>query len=574
MKVSETWVCTVSGADGRVVAEKSGMVHPPTAIKEDREHDLRIWPTPAYGLFDNRRLHPCSQEEKLISAYRGDRIRIESVYLDEVESGAFIIASLSGLRAHIDVAPFKKDFEGKTFSGQVSLFELVPVGTVNGETVPDALMGLGNARLTTLSAERATKYWLRVDTHGAEPGCYTSKIVVEPLYRESPPIELAVELEVMPLRIHLPLKACTWDYVPNKWFPDRTDEVVEDMNRHGVNIFPRTGSIPKGRVDFAGQLAMDWTDLDVDLKRYEGRGTLLFQLTEPPITFAVPPDAAKKREIQIRFLCEWRDHLEAHGRGYADYAFYPVDEPGLGYGGNNVQLLIDSATLFREADPKFRVYTDPVPGLSQADYKRLEPLIDVWCPNMRLMSGALCGDPRVKGILGSGKTVWSYECVSQVRSLSPLCYNRANAWRADFFGLSGIGFWTHSTTEKNEWFPGKGVNDEYVLVYPGPLPVFSVRWEAVRDGLEDVAAARLLQRLDKPEFKPPMYRDEASQELRMAHTDAMEASDAAFIESRDFLRQGDRRIWHTWADVENYARHRERIATLTKCTLGKGDTIP
>ena len=225
--------------------------------------------------------------------------------------------------------------------------------------------------------------------------------------------------------------------------------------------------------------------------------------------------------------------------------------------------------LFRDADPKFRIYTDPVPGLSLADYKRLEPLIDVWCPNMRLVSGALCGDPRIAGILKSGKTVWSYECVSQVRSLSPLCYNRANPWRGDFFGLSGIGYWTHSTTQVNEWFPGKSINDEYALVYPGPLPVSSVRWEAVRDGLEDVAAAHMLQDAANASGADSALRKQALDELRMARTDAMELSDEAFIESRDFLREGDRRIWHTWTDAENYSRHRAKIAELTLALTGR-----
>jgi len=160
--------------------------------------------------------------------------------------------------------------------------------------------------------------------------------------------------------------------------------------------------------------------------------------------------------------------------------------------------------------------------------------------------------------------------VSQVRSLSPLCYNRGNAWRADFFGLSGIGYWTYSTTEKNEWFPGKGVNDEYVLVYPGPLPVPSVRWEAVRDGVEDVAAAHMLKDAANAPGADPSLRKEALEELRMAHIDAMELSDAAFVESRDFLRAGDRRIWNTWTDAENCIRHRARIGELTLALFGKG----
>jgi len=241
-----------------------------------------------------------------------------------------------------------------------------------------------------------------------------------------------------------------------------------------------------------------------------------------------------------------------------------LDEPGL-HNGKNVPILLEAGRLFRDADPKLLTYTDPVPGLSWRDYEDIEPLVDIWAPNMRLVSGLLSGDPRIQRIM-KHKTVWSYECVSQVKSLSPLRYNRANAWRAKFFGLSGIGFWTHSTTGADMWFPGKTINDEYALVYPGQLPVPSVRWEAVRDGLEDVSAMSLLDEQIRRHWDAGTKNDEvqqAEQVLRLALRDVMELSDEAFVESRDFLRSGDRIVGHTWTDVEMFRRHRAEIARLT-----------
>lgn len=206
-----------------------------------------------------------------------------------------------------------------------------------------------------------------------------------------------------------------------------------------------------------------------------------------------------------------------------------------------------------------------MPGLSWKDFERIEPLVDVWAPNMRLVSGLLSGDPRIQRIM-KAKTVWSYECVSQVKSLSPLRYNRANAWRAKFFGLGGVGFWTHSTTEVDHWHPGKTINDEYALVYPGELPVPSVRWEAVRDGLEDVAAIALLEDQIQRHRKAGTRRElvqKAEQLLRIALRDIMELSDEAFVESRDFLREGDRVLGHTWTDVDAFRRHRTEMAELS-----------
>jgi len=53
--------------------------------------------------------------------------------------------------------------------------------------------------------------------------------------------------------------------------------------------------------------------------------------------------------------------------------------------------------------------------------------------------------------------------------------------------------WTHSQTGKDHRFAGSSINNEYALVYPGKEPVSSLRWEAVRDGLEDIAAIYLLE---------------------------------------------------------------------------------
>ncbi len=168
-------------------------------------------------------------------------------------------------------------------------------------------------------------------------------------------IELPVNLEVVNLRLpkDFPLTLCTWDYVPNRWFPSRTKEVLDDMARHGVNVFPRT-IIPPGRVDAAGKLTIDWPVLDAELDRLDQRGKILFHLNHPPIEFAVKRTDEEKRPIELEYIRQLRDHLRERGRGYADYAFYLLDEPGLD-NGPNVAILVDAGKLFREAVEKFSV---------------------------------------------------------------------------------------------------------------------------------------------------------------------------------------------------------------------------
>ena len=554
-----------NAAAGALLTEKTWQLpvpaEPPPQVAPSGT--LLAWPTQPYGTFNDARLGPFSNETES-GVEQG--IAVRNLYVNEAGHGAFIIASAldEAIRARVVITNLVRK-DGVAFSGPLVLREVVATGSVNGELVPDALPPLDDAGLLTVPPHRAVKIWLSADARGVAPGNYAGRVTIALLRRETGIVELPLTIEVLNLRMptNPPLALCIWDYIPNRWFPNHTKEVLDDMGRHGVNVFPRS-TIPPGRVDAAGHLTIAWSVLDAELDRLQGRGKILFHLDHPPIEFAVKPSDAEKRPTEIAYILALRDHLRERGRGYEDYAFYLLDEPGLDYG-PNVAILVDAGKLFRQADPKLRTYTDPVPGLSWNDFERIEPLVDIWAPNMRLVSGLLSGDPRIKRIM-TAKTVWSYECVSQVKSLSPLRYNRANAWRAKFFGLSGIGFWTHSTADVDLWFPGKTINDEYCLVYPGDLPTPSIRWEAVRDGLEDVSAIALLQQAmqrNRQAGKRPELVHEAEETLRIVLRDVMELSDEAFTESRDFLRAGDRVIAHTRTDIETFRRHRAQIARLT-----------
>jgi hypothetical protein len=528
-----------------------------------RPGTLRAWPTQPYGAFDDARLAPISNE---VASGQEEGVSVKNLYVNEAGHGAFIVASTgdAAIRARVVITNVVRN-DGVVFNGPIVLREVVATCSVNGELVPDALPPLDDAGLATVPPHRAVKLWVNADARGVAPGSYTSHILITPLRREAAPVELPLTIQVLNLRIpaEFPLALCTWDYVPNRWFPTRTKEVLDDMVRHGVSVFPRS-TIPPGRADAAGQLTIDWPVLDAELDRLQGRGRILFHLDHPPLQFAAKKSEAEKRPTEIAYILALRDHLRERGWGYDDYAFYLLDEPGLD-NGVNIPVLLDAGRLFREADPRLRTYTDPVAGLSWKDYERITPLVDVWCPNMRLVSGLLSGDPRIKRIMAA-RTVWSYECISQVKSLSPLRYNRANAWRAKFFGLRGIGFWTHSTAEVDLWYPGKTINDEYCLVYPGKLPIPSLRWEAVLDGLQDVSAITLLEQAiqrNRQAGTRPERVHEAEETLRIAQRDIMELSDEAFTESRDFLREGDRVLGHTWTDLKTFRRHRAEIARLT-----------
>jgi outer membrane protein assembly factor BamB len=519
------------------------------------------WATDPFGAFSESQRGPAYPDQFAA-------MTVDNLYVGEADQAAFIVAANDKTPLDLRVE-LEQPLQDKTpFAGTIRLYRATPVGSFNGysekrttnsDVVADALVPLSPANSTTVSAGGAAKLWLAVDARGAAPGTYKGKVTVTALPNlKIAELPLTVNVLSLSMPEHFPLELCTWDYVPNRWFPNDTAQVLDDMQRHGVSIYPRT-ILPDASADAAGALKMDYAKVDAELDRLKGRGKILFQLTHPAIAFAAPPADAAKHAAELEYIRAFVDHLKQRGLGYPDFAFYPVDEPGLDYQVTGVEALIDAAALFQEADPQIRVYTDPVPSLSGANFDRIAPTIDVWCPNMRQVSGLLAQDPRIRRIMDSGAPVWSYECVGLVKSLSPLRYNRSNPWRAWYFGLDGLGFWTHSTSVKDMWYPS---DDEYALVYPGDRPVPSVRWESVRDGMEDIAAVAQLEQAIAKGGAPDAIAH-AKDVLRIAKNDAMEMSDATFVESRDFLAAGDRRIWHTAADSELFRRNRAAIAEAT-----------
>jgi outer membrane protein assembly factor BamB len=546
--------------DWRLSASREPKTPPPP------RDTLLAWSTPAYGRFDDKHVTPFEDE---FEPGRQGELHIAPLYKKEVDQAAFVVASTyeDPIRVRIVLDPLQTD-TGERFAGSVVLREVVSTRTENGERAADAIPTLNDARVVLLPSHYSAKIWVSADAQDAKMGRYRGRLHLLPLDGSIAPIELSMHIEVVDLEMpqEFPLTLCTWDYVPNQWYSTRLADVFRDMESHGVNVFPRSTGMPPAKADREGNLTMDFVPLDRQLDELAGRGQILLHVGVPQIDFESPPSDEIKSQAQLRYLHALRDHLTKRGLDYRDYAFYPVDEPGLDHNAaKGVETLIEAARVIRAADPKFRIYTDPVVTLAWSHYEQIEPLIDVWCPNMRLVNGLLARDPRIERIMKSGKPVWSYECVPLVKSLSPLRYNRANAWRAKYFGLDGIGFWTHSTTTQDPWMPSKEGTAEYALVYPGVGPIPSVRWEAVRDGLEDVAAMGLLEK-EMADCRArgvrPALVTEAEKVLRTAQTDIMELSDLVFIENF-YLKKSDRRIWHTWSDARIYEQHRRRIAELT-----------
>ena len=231
-----------------------------------------------------------------------------------------------------------------------------------------------------------------------------------------------------------------------------------------------------------------------------------------------------------------------------------------------MDLHIQHARLARETDPKVLIYTDPVAGADMDDIQRMCGYVDIWCPNRN--SFLLKDDePRLDVMKANAVAMWTYECMHHAKQRPPLEYYRGLAWLAELRGLSGFGFWSYCTSADNPWeFPYKRGHD-YLLVYPGNGVVTSRRWEAVRDGSEDLRALSILKQAIEAAAAQSVPPEKIAEAKRVIQDAAEELGRFALVSDGIDAIEINGRDWVTMervdAEWEAYQRHRQRIAEAT-----------
>ena len=180
-------------------------------------------------------------------------------------------------------------------------------------------------------------------------------------------------------------------------------------------------------------------------------------------------------------------HLDSVGWGYERWAFYPVDEPWL-TGDTQIPFFRRFCTLVKEADPKARMYADPVGEVRINKLEEFTKLVDIWQPEANMLKRSPTLE---KWFHDNSRTFWIYEAPGPGKDLLPLGHYRAFAWWAWMFGCKGAGYWCYR--DGDLWW--KREITDYGVVYPAPggNVVPTVRWEASRDGNEDYRALYLLR---------------------------------------------------------------------------------
>ena len=414
-------------------------------------------------------------------------------FAGEIESTALNLFNLGPetLTLRVDLAPLTGPNNAKAPAGAVILREAVATRTEKGDLSADALPKLNQGYNVVLPGYDARQVYFEIDTHGMEPGEWTTNVRLRGLDVGATETTAALKLTVWPTAMQekKPLGLCHWGYVESSVLKDQPEAAVADQVRHGSSVFTASKA-PKAKFDAKGNLVgdLDFAEHDAYVNQYAKYGIILFQGFDSSLTGPSPIFSPEWNKAAVVYLRKWVDHLKARGMSYGDWAVYTVDEPGLREG--LVDIHINLGKVIREADPKILIYTDPVGDASLDDLRAMAPYTDIWCP----ARGGIVNKPdqsKLDFIKSTGKAVFTYECQGNVKHRSPLGYYRGQAWLAWMHGFKSLGFWTYCTSTFDPWF--NSGEAEYLLIYPGEGVVPSRRWHAVRDGIEDHAMLTLLR---------------------------------------------------------------------------------
>lgn len=410
---------------------------------------------------------------------------VVEAFQGEFESAALNVFNFSGSARTLRVE--LGEFSGPTDAASIStdeiftLCETIDVPTQDADLSADALPELNGGNLLVVPAWEGRQLWIIINTKQLTPGTWTIKLrfkslEVEPAVAEA---ELTIKIWDVQLPKEQPLKLCHWGGT------EKPEGAFADQIAHGTNVFPRTIP-PKAEFDESGKIVnIDYSAHDVFMKKHAPKGIVLFHSL---VSLNGPSPAFSSAWLKAyrSFVPLWIKHLKELGYGYENFAFYPVDEPGLEHG-KNVARFMKWAKLVRDIDPEIRIYANPVAQITIEQLREMEPYVNIWTPMQTN------NFPKEKlDFIHSTKTIWwNYDPSDDAKHLSPLAYYRGQAWMSWHFGHTGIGFWTYSQGS-NYWFqPDPGF--DYAMIYEGKGVVTSKRWEAVRDGAEDFSLLHALK---------------------------------------------------------------------------------
>ncbi|MDR2037043.1 MAG: DUF4091 domain-containing protein [Bacteroidales bacterium] len=209
----------------------------------------------------------------------------------------------------------------------------------------------------------------------------------------------------------------------------------------------------------------------------------------------LPVGDERTQNFLTQFLPALRDHLEK--KGWLDkYMQHIADEPTAG-----------NAPSYKAISDHVRQY---LPGVKIMDAvltsKELSGTIDVWIPELSVFHRDYSFYQQLQK---EGKEIWYYTCVGPRGNYAnrfielPLLQTRYLHWINYKYNATGYLHWGLNYWEKDQLTKdmsrdrGKLPAGDHCIIYPGYRKLYSsIRFEAMRDGIDDYQLLKMLEEKD------------------------------------------------------------------------------
>ena len=353
--------------------------------------------------------------------------------------------------------------------------------------------------VVTLTPGATTRVWVQVDSRGVVPGTYQTKILLKPLHDESVavreiPLVVTVAEATLPETRDWPLKTFFWG--PNFYDNDEA-QVLRLM--HGAHV---THGWTKARLYEYGI-----TNDAVKIRPPKGAPSFDPQVasTANELFFRTA------KELGMRFVFGWGTPQDVEWFRLMDRRL-----TGMGFTRDDFIFKTGIRDEFAKADiPRYAeararaaacpekwkfqaVYlsTPPPTGATMDDIEAagLSDTHKFWTVIRGLLKDKERGPEVIRRLRAKQCEVWSYECNLYMQTRSILSYYRLYLWEARLLGLDGAAVWCSGSPNGDPWDAKDGYDDGILWGGNAKTMVTTKRFEAFREGLEDVAYMALLEK--------------------------------------------------------------------------------
>ena len=418
----------------------------------------------------------------------------------------------------IEVADLKGESEGMIFpASAIEMKEAVRVkdgdGEMHGQRF-DPLPAMNRAYTITVPPRESGLVWVTFNCAGAKPGVYKGTLRVIPL-NQSAKFVLANGWQYEGKMKDVPLKLEIWpielspEPIVSSWLMRSAgnEKFFVDMIRHGCRdfqispwlfktTFNKDGSIKETdhkMVDKAVRDHLDWAKKhEVKIKFpvwYSCHDIFYKEFAKKEFKIGSP----EWEKAWTSWLGSIQDVFKRHNIPETDYSLEIFDEPK---DFNEAMLCVRAA---KKACPSMRMtITLGCPHWPVDEIREMGGVADELYVHDSYWGGAKAYSELFKELKGKGKTVSYYICPYQTLVVYPpyQCY-RLYAWKGHQRGLDGIGICKYMSGPGGYYGRGswKENSADCVVYNSFNEPITSIRFECMRDGMDDVKYLDLLARL-------------------------------------------------------------------------------